>query len=99
MKKIFAKLVLFVSFFSLLGTGLVTASAATISAQGGIWNYGIGDYYVWPYYSHNSKTHCSTAIGRYRSDSGDTRPGKRADASARKGQYVWQENKTYYGVN
>lgn len=69
--------------------------AATIYAEGGVWNYGIGTSYVWSYYSHNTKSHASTAIGKYTSYSGKTRPGIQARASAPK---AFWGNETYYKV-
>ncbi|HHU6750917.1 TPA: lactococcin 972 family bacteriocin [Staphylococcus pseudintermedius] len=67
-----------------------------IYIYGGAWNYGVGSTYVWSYYSHNHSYHSSTAIGRYRSYSGVTGPGKRAKASAEK--RWWWRNETYYNV-
>ncbi|ELK4629097.1 lactococcin 972 family bacteriocin [Staphylococcus pseudintermedius] len=76
------------------GTSIV--SAKTIYAQGGTWSYGVGSEYVWSYYSHNHKYHGSTAIGKYKSESGYTDPGEEAKASAEK--RWWRSNEAYYKV-
>ncbi|SCS40213.1 lactococcin 972 family bacteriocin [Staphylococcus caeli] len=92
MKKFIISLLLFISF--VLST-VPLIKAATIYAQGGVWNYGIGSTYVWSYYSHNSKAHASTAVGKYTSYSGKTRPGIQARASA---PIAFWGNQTYYKV-
>lgn len=86
-----------VSLSGLMLLGIISGvvSAATVYAQGGKWEYGVGEKYVWSYYSHGSKYHASTAIGKYPSESGKTRPGVKAQASAEKS---WSGNQTYYKV-
>ncbi|EGQ3526163.1 TPA: lactococcin 972 family bacteriocin [Staphylococcus pseudintermedius] len=91
-------------FLSTLVAGLLVVfigatslvSAESVHAEGGIWNHGVGSKYVWSYYSHNGKYHTSTAIGKYRSDSGATKPGEEAQASAEK--RWWWRNEAYYSV-
>lgn len=79
----------------ILGAAAVTVQAATVEAEGGVWNYGVGSTYVWSYYSHNGRNHASTAKGKYTSYSGKMPPGVQARASAAKS---WSVNKTYYSV-
>ncbi|WP_404341018.1 lactococcin 972 family bacteriocin [Staphylococcus equorum] len=67
MKKTIISVLLYLAI--VLGSGTI-ANAATIYAQGGIWNYGVGSKYVWLYYSNNYKAHGSTAVGKYKSYSG-----------------------------
>ncbi|WP_277581895.1 lactococcin 972 family bacteriocin [Staphylococcus equorum] len=92
MKKTIISILLYLAI--VLGSGTI-ANAATIYAQGGIWNYGVGSKYVWSYYSNNYKAHGSTAVGKYKSYSGKTRAGIQARASAPKPFFV---NRTYYNV-
>ncbi|MDU9352108.1 lactococcin 972 family bacteriocin [Staphylococcus aureus] len=79
-----------------LGISTVTYATAYEYAHGGTWSHGVGSKYVWSYYYHSSKGHGSTAIGKYESYSGYTRPGIKAKASATK--TFWGINKAYYNV-
>ncbi|WP_324838174.1 lactococcin 972 family bacteriocin [Staphylococcus simulans] len=82
MKKYVARTIIIATL--LLGMGTTTIANAYEWAEGGKWSHGIGSTYVWSYYTHNSYGHDSTAIGKYRSDSGYTTAGKQARASAEK---------------
>lgn len=78
-----------------LALTITPALAATVYAQGGTWNYGVGNTYVWSYYSHNGRTHSASVKGNYSTSSGWTRPGVTARASATK---AWTGNQSYYNV-
>ncbi|PTJ71088.1 lactococcin 972 family bacteriocin [Staphylococcus hyicus] len=80
---------------SLLGIAH-TADATTVDVGGGKWSHGVGSKYVWSHYSHNSRNHGATAIGKYSSFSGIARPGVQAKASAPK---AWTGNKAYYSLH
>ena len=43
-----------------LALTITPALAATVYAQGGTWNYGVGNTYVWSYYSHNGRSNCKS---------------------------------------
>ncbi|UXV36950.1 lactococcin 972 family bacteriocin [Staphylococcus simulans] len=93
MKKYVARTIIIATL--LLGMGTTTIANAYEWAEGGKWSHGIGSTYVWSYYTHNSYGHDSTAIGKYRSDSGYTTAEKQARASAEK---AWWGNQAYYRV-
>ncbi|MDF7627204.1 lactococcin 972 family bacteriocin [Lactobacillaceae bacterium L1_55_11] len=74
--------------------GLISAvDAATISAGGGTWSYGVGKKYVWSYYDHDYRYHSSSVSGQYYVSSGNTAPGYSAQASAPRA--LWG-NQSYY---
>lgn len=82
-----------------MGTLLVSAVPTLawsrgIHAGGGWWDYGVGSCYVWSYYSHNGRSHSSTAIGKYKIFSGWMNPGYPAKASAKKS--LWGGNQAYF---
>lgn len=56
------------SALTLAGTGV--AGATIVSIDGGIWDYGSDSSTVWSPYFHNGVRHGSTAVGKFRSDSG-----------------------------
>lgn len=53
---------------TLAGTGV--AGATIVSIDGGTWDYGSDSSTVWSDYFHNGVPHGSTAVGKFRSDSG-----------------------------
>lgn len=82
MKKYVARTIIIATL--LLGIGTTIIANAYEWAGGGKWSHGIDSTYVWSYYTHISYGHGSTAICKYRSDSGYTTAGKQARASAKK---------------
>ncbi|MBM6630033.1 lactococcin 972 family bacteriocin [Mammaliicoccus vitulinus] len=95
MKKFFITLLLAITITSSVGI----VKAYQVNVNGGTWNYGISNKYVWSNYYHGSKAHYSTAIGRYKSTSGYTprRSWSKASAVKRPGWQIWKVNRTYYG--
>lgn len=63
-----------------------------ISIDGGTWDYGVGDG-VWSHYHHPGRSHGSTAIGKFRVDSGCVNKGNWSRATAPKKLFG---NKSYY---
>lgn len=84
-----------IASFSFLLITSFPVLAATVYAGGGTWNYGVGTKYVWSYYSHSSKVHKSSVLGRNYISSGWTRKGVQARASTEK---AITGNKSYYDV-
>ncbi|MCJ1783505.1 lactococcin 972 family bacteriocin [Mammaliicoccus sciuri] len=95
MKKIFITLLLTIIIAS--GAGIV--KAYQVNVDGGSWNYGVSDTYVWSNYYHGKKAHYSTVIGANKFSSGYTPKGRWSKASSvrRPGWQIWKANKAYYG--
>lgn len=78
-----------------LSVGVVgPAAAVVVDAEGGKWDYGNANGIVWSHYYHGSQCHGSSVVGNIRVNSGNTRPGVWARASAE--SRWWASDKSYY---
>lgn len=95
MKKFFITLLLTIIIAS--GAGIV--KAYQVNVDGGSWNYGVSDTYVWSNYYHGKKAHYTTVQGRRWASSGYTNRGRWAKVSAESNPrwQIWRVNKSYYG--
>lgn len=69
------------------------AGAAISEVDGGTWDHGVNDKIVWSHYFHPTRTHGSTAIGKFKANSGCVQPKVQSRATAPK---KLTGNKAYY---
>ncbi|RUP91565.1 lactococcin 972 family bacteriocin [Corynebacterium pseudodiphtheriticum] len=73
---------------------LASAQATIVHVDGGTWDYGTTSNSVWSHYHHPGVKHGSTAIGKYKADSGCVLKNQWSRASAEKG--FFQTGQSYY---